>query len=60
MNSFYLIEDLQQIQRYFPQAQPVALITPFDITEKPSHTSLREFDACLEEELYLVGRRVAA
>lgn len=28
----YLTEDLSQIQRYFPGAEPVALITPFDIT----------------------------
>lgn len=28
----YLVEDLAQIQRYFPGAKPVALRTPFDLT----------------------------
>ncbi len=31
----YLTEDLAQIQRYFPGAQPVSLRTPFDLTPKP-------------------------
>lgn len=33
----YLTEDLQQIRRYFPGAQVVALEVPFDFTDKPSH-----------------------
>ncbi|MFZ1483624.1 MAG: hypothetical protein WAS36_01265 [Candidatus Saccharimonadales bacterium] len=31
----YLVEDLAQLQRYFPNAKPIAIETPFDITEKP-------------------------
>lgn len=31
----YLVEDLAQIQRYFPSAQPVAIETPFDLSERP-------------------------
>ena len=31
----YLSEDIAQIKRYFPGAQPVTLYTPFDITPKP-------------------------
>lgn len=30
----YLAEDLAQIKRYFPGAQPVTLRTPFDITPR--------------------------
>lgn len=29
----YLEEDILQIQRYFPGARPVALRTPFDLSE---------------------------
>lgn len=31
----YLVEDLAQIQRYFPSAEPIAIVTPFDLTERP-------------------------
>jgi len=35
MTRHYLTEDLAQIQRYFPQARPVTITTPFDLTERP-------------------------
>lgn len=31
----YLSEDLEQIQRFFPGAKPVAMRTPFDIDVGP-------------------------
>ena len=31
----YLVEDLAQIQHYFPTAEPIAIRTPFDLTERP-------------------------
>ncbi|MBL8121539.1 hypothetical protein JNM87_02205 [Candidatus Saccharibacteria bacterium] len=36
----YLTEDLEQIQRYFPGAEPVALHTPFDITPRPRRLAI--------------------
>lgn len=35
ITSSYLTEDLAQILRYFPGAQPVTLDTPFELTDKP-------------------------
>lgn len=35
ITSSYLTEDLAQIMRYFPGAQPVTLNTPFDLTDRP-------------------------
>jgi len=34
ITSSYLTEDLAQIMRYFPGAQPIALNTPFDLTDR--------------------------
>ncbi|MBP9761652.1 hypothetical protein KBD11_01135 [Candidatus Saccharibacteria bacterium] len=31
-NRQYLVEDIDQIHRYFPGAEPIALHTPFDLT----------------------------
>jgi hypothetical protein len=36
----YLVEDLSQIQRYFPGAQPDTLRTPFDLTVRPTRPRL--------------------
>ncbi len=47
----HLHEDLAQIRRYFPGAQPVALCTPFDLTPKPRHIMVDMF-----REEPLVGR----
>lgn len=33
-NRQYLHEDLEQIRRYFPGAEPVAMRTPFDLTPR--------------------------
>ena len=41
ITSSYLTEDLAQILRYFPGAQPVALDTPFDLTDRPVRRKTR-------------------
>jgi hypothetical protein len=35
MQREYLTEDLRLIQKYFPGAKPVAMCTPFDLTNRP-------------------------
>lgn len=35
MSRYYLTEDLAQLQRYFPDARPIAITTPFDLTDRP-------------------------
>ena len=37
MTRAYLTEDLAQVQRYFPNAEPLVITTPFDLTEQPPH-----------------------
>lgn len=45
----YLVEDLAQIQRYFPSAEPIAIQTPFDLTERslmmtPAHEEAEPYN----------------
>lgn len=42
MSQQYLYEDLAQIQRYFPGAEPIALVTPFDSSIEPRELYLQE------------------
>lgn len=35
IEAVYLREDIEQIKRYFPGAEPVQLHTPFDLTPRP-------------------------
>jgi len=44
ITSSYLTEDLAQILRYFPGAQPIALDTPFDLTNRPVRRKTRHSD----------------
>lgn len=42
----YLEEDVLQIQRYFPGARPVALRTPFDLSEPLTPPPPRQSGLC--------------
>lgn len=37
---YHLEEDLEQIRRFFPGAEPVTLHTPFDIHDRPTRCDL--------------------
>lgn len=45
----YLVEDLQQIQRYFPGAKAITLEVPFEFTERPLRINLHGLDT--DEEI---------
>lgn len=48
MSQQYLTEDLAQILRYFPGAEPIALTTPFDSSIEPRELQPREDEQTCE------------
>ena len=44
MNRHYLLEDIQQIQKYFPGAEAVPLEVPFVFSNKPRCVTLHSLN----------------